>query len=1108
MSLPFPVTDSPLLGDSAQGAEEVFDAEVFGRVVDRKVKRGINLTGGSDYDAFWSLPTTAEIRWAKRQGFEIVRIPYRWERLQPTLGAAFNATHQTALDNAVREVVAQGMIAQPVTHNFGGRVVVGGTGAIGAPEVKIGSATLTHAHWEDFCSRLGALWADISDSVWLDLMNEPDSLPLNGYATETDHLVAIYNKAIVQLRTAGFTGRIVLEGNGYNNAQFFDDNPWYNTGSTPPTSADAFHAGIVDSGNNWIASVHNYPEPDHGNSTDPITDPVALRTRMENVLAWCTSTGRSVIVGEYAANASDQYGEKTVRDFIQLAIENADKIEALVWWEARDSSETGDAYNIAPDVVPVDERVAWFRDLDEQVQADAPATVPEAVFGADLVALYEDGYAGGVWTDVTGSNNATARASSPPSVSTTPAGNLSLVFNGIDTGVYVSDVTYLDGLSDFTIGVAFKGAPTQDPYAQLISKLYGGVALHFGANSTGTALWAETNTIGTDPAATASNPYDNTWHRAIWVYAAGVGTLYLDGVAQADTQVAGSAVGDVAELLAFGACTTDGVTPWDYHFDGELSSPFIATRNATLGEVATLDAYLDARVGAAAPTGYTLTADAGTFAETGASAGLLVGRTVVAAAGTFAETGAAANLLRGYPLTASSGTFVETGATAGLLADRTVVAAAGSFAETGAAAGLLAGRLVAGNAGSFALTGADVTLTRVGSYSIAADAGGFSLTGASAGVTATRLLTASPGTFAETGTAAGLLVGRVVIATAGAYTETGTAVSLLAGRSVAAASGTFAETGAAAGLLATRTIAGDSGAFSLTGADATLTKVGASAIAADAGAFSLVGASAGLVVARTLGAAAASFASTGTAAGLLVGRVLTASSGAVSHTGSAVGLLATRTVTASGGTFTETGAPVTFVSGRGFIADAGAFSLTGSDAALRYTQQASAGAFALTGANASLLVGRAVSAASGSYVETGAPVVAALARRIVADSSPYSLLGEDAALRFARFVSAEAVSFALDGTAAGLTRIRLLLAEAGAYSVVGSVVDFTSSARPIVVDPGAFAVVAGTVHMFHNTVIIPIPAAASIIPVVNAAVVTPTSVDATLTAINVRGEME
>lgn len=186
----------------------------------------------------------------------------------------------------------------------------------------------------------------------------------------------------------------------------------------------------------------------------------------------------------------------------------------------------------------------------------------------------------------------------------------------------------------------------------------------------------------------------------------------------------------------------------------------------------------------AAATGYTLSAEAGSYALTGAAAGLLVARTVAAGQGDYTLAGADATLTYGsvtaYSLTAETGGYTLTGANAGLIADFTISATAGSYSLSGADAGLKADHALAANAGYYALTGA------------------------SAGVAADRVLTASGGTYTLFGADAGIEAHRTIAAGAGAYVLTG------------------ADAGLIYTAAATYTLAAEAGAYILIGGTALL----------------------------------------------------------------------------------------------------------------------------------------------------------------------------------------------------------------------------------------------------------------------------------------------
>ncbi|HJT98020.1 MAG TPA: cellulase family glycosylhydrolase, partial [Rhodanobacteraceae bacterium] len=61
---------------------------------------GVNLAGAEfDSGTFW--PNANEIQYFRAAGMNVVRVPFRWERLQPALSGALDATQLAALRGIV-----------------------------------------------------------------------------------------------------------------------------------------------------------------------------------------------------------------------------------------------------------------------------------------------------------------------------------------------------------------------------------------------------------------------------------------------------------------------------------------------------------------------------------------------------------------------------------------------------------------------------------------------------------------------------------------------------------------------------------------------------------------------------------------------------------------------------------------------------------------------------------------------------------------------------------------------------------------------------------------------------------------------------------------------
>ncbi len=143
---------------------------------------------GKAYTSY-GVPTHAEVDYfvGKKLGF--IRLPFRWERLQPKLDGALDPTYLGFITDLTDYATSKGATVLLDVHNFarynGG--VIGGT-ASGAP---------TAAQFGDLWSKLATLFAK-NPKVVFGLMNEP-----NGMATEL--WLSDANAAIAAIRKTGAT---------------------------------------------------------------------------------------------------------------------------------------------------------------------------------------------------------------------------------------------------------------------------------------------------------------------------------------------------------------------------------------------------------------------------------------------------------------------------------------------------------------------------------------------------------------------------------------------------------------------------------------------------------------------------------------------------------------------------------------------------------------------------------------------------------------------------------------------------------------------------------------------------------------------------------------
>jgi hypothetical protein len=132
---------------------------------------GVYGTGvGQDY----SYSTQATYTYLAGRGVKMVRLPLRWERLQPTLNAALDSTELGRLTTAVGYAANAGLTVILDPHQAAGYLFAGPTLA------KLGSGSLPLSAFTDFWTRMATAFVGNPTIAAYGLMNEPGGMPSAG----------------------------------------------------------------------------------------------------------------------------------------------------------------------------------------------------------------------------------------------------------------------------------------------------------------------------------------------------------------------------------------------------------------------------------------------------------------------------------------------------------------------------------------------------------------------------------------------------------------------------------------------------------------------------------------------------------------------------------------------------------------------------------------------------------------------------------------------------------------------------------------------------------------------------------------------------------------
>ena len=151
------------------------------------------------YDKDYTYPTQAEVDYFVTKGMNVFRLPFRWERLQPSEKGALDSVELGRVDAFVAHATARGAHVVLDPHNYAryyGQLV--GT--------EVGDDALA-----DLWSKLAAHFK-ANPKVIFGLMNEPHDMTTELWRDDA-------NAAIQAIRAAGATNLILVPGNGWTGAQ-------------------------------------------------------------------------------------------------------------------------------------------------------------------------------------------------------------------------------------------------------------------------------------------------------------------------------------------------------------------------------------------------------------------------------------------------------------------------------------------------------------------------------------------------------------------------------------------------------------------------------------------------------------------------------------------------------------------------------------------------------------------------------------------------------------------------------------------------------------------------------------------------------------------------
>jgi endoglucanase len=265
-----------------------------------------NLPGvyGTDY----TYPTTTEVDYFMGKRMNVFRLPFRWERLQRTLNASFDAAEQGRIDQFVNYATGRGAYVVLDPHNFG------------RYSNQIIGAGVANSAFADFWRRLADLYRGNSRVIF-GLMNEPHDLN-SSLTADINQWLAAANAAIQAIRGTGASNLIMVPGSNWTGAH-----SWVSSGNAQ------IMLGVNDPANNYAYEVHQYLDSDYSGTHTTCVSTTVGSTALAAITNWLGQNGRRAFLGEFGGS-TNQTCLAAIGDLLGYIDQHTDVWMGWAYWAA------------------------------------------------------------------------------------------------------------------------------------------------------------------------------------------------------------------------------------------------------------------------------------------------------------------------------------------------------------------------------------------------------------------------------------------------------------------------------------------------------------------------------------------------------------------------------------------------------------------------------------------------------------------------------------------------------------------------------------------------------------------------------------------------------
>ncbi len=305
-----------------------------------KLKIGVNLFGAEaenakkplpgKYGYDYRYPDPAEADYFTEKGFNIFRLPVKWERWQPDLNGDLSQAELERAEPLIQHITEK--LNLPLifdVHNYGKRRLEDGI-----TEREIGEAPVRVGAFVDLWRRLAKQFANNRNIIFC-VMNEPISQEADEWAD--------YNQSVIDaIRETGAKNKLQLSGVDFTSAH-----TWYGSGN-----AKAF-LSLRDPLNYFEVETHIYGDQ-NANGMDGIgavVSDLVFSLRLKRFTDWCRRYGYRAFLGEIGISAGAE-ALSAMKETIRFLEENSDVWSGVTFWGGGDKLHADYPFRLTPHPFP------------------------------------------------------------------------------------------------------------------------------------------------------------------------------------------------------------------------------------------------------------------------------------------------------------------------------------------------------------------------------------------------------------------------------------------------------------------------------------------------------------------------------------------------------------------------------------------------------------------------------------------------------------------------------------------------------------------------------------------------------------------------------------